>query len=332
MARKHFLSPVLTSVFTPGLKSFSGPRFRPAHVALAGLLLAGCSGPRTPAYPENFSDTNTYSRAYPASNDATCEAARRALLSQGYTIGKAQADAVEGAKNFQDDEQKHQVISFHVVCTSDGHDALTTTVFVNAVQDHYIIKKVSNSAGVGLSVLGSLSMPIGSSDDSLTKIGSETISSPAFYDGFFDLMQRYLPKSAPAAKPAAAAKPPSAATPSPAATPTPAAAPSSASTPASTAAPGASATPGAAATPASSSTAPAPAATSGSSPATPAPGSSPATPAPAAASGSAAAPAPESGPPATPAGASPASAPAPAGASSTQGAPAPADGKAGANP
>jgi hypothetical protein len=170
----------------------------PSAIALSLLVLAGCSGNRPPAYPETFSDTSTYSRTYPATDKATCEAARRALLSQGYTIAKAQADGVEGQKNFQVEEDKHQVISFHVTCTADHQGSPNTSVFVSAVQDRYIIKKVSSSAGVGLSVLGSVSMPFGSSDDSLAKISSETISSPSFYEGFFDLIQRYLPKSAPA--------------------------------------------------------------------------------------------------------------------------------------
>jgi hypothetical protein len=215
-------------------------------VAAICIAMAGCSGPRKQTFPETFSDTNTYSRTYPAPDGTTCEAARRALLSQGYTIGKAQTDGVEGQKNFQVEDDKHQVISFHVVCTSDQQETPHTTVFVNAVQDRYIIKKNSTSAGVGLSVLGSVQMPFGSSDDSLSKISSETITAPSFYDGFFDLLQRYLPKSkgAPAAQSKAPAKPPaavpasaapvspassSAPPPSPASSPSPSAAPPSSS-------------------------------------------------------------------------------------------------------
>lgn len=184
----------------PGLE-MPGAMASRAMVACAvtaiGLVLAGCSSAPKQVYPETFKDTNTYSRAFPASDAATCEAARRALLSQGYTIGKAQADGVEGHKNFQvrDEDQQHQVISFHVVCTSDHGASPQTTVFVNAVQDRYIIKKTSSSAGVGLSVLGSVSMPFSSNDDSLAKVSSETISSPGFYEGFFDLLRRYLPQA-----------------------------------------------------------------------------------------------------------------------------------------
>lgn len=206
----------------------------PALLAVAAgcMALAGCTSTPRQAYPETFKDTSTYSRSYAASDAATCEAARRALLSQGYTIGKAQTDGVEGQKNFQvqDENQQHQVISFHVVCASDHHASPKTTVFVNAVQDRYIIKKTSSSAGVGLSVLGSVSMPFGSSDDSLAKISSETISASSFYEGFFDLLQRYLPQSGPAggAAPASSdASSPAAKMPTPAAAPAPSPPPSS---------------------------------------------------------------------------------------------------------
>jgi hypothetical protein len=183
------------------------------------MAIAGCAGTTKPQYPETFSDTSTYSRSYPASDAATCEAARRALLSQGYTIGKAQTDGVDGQKNFQVEDDKHQVISFHVVCTSDHQSSPNTTVFVNAVQDRYVIKKTSNSAGVGLSVLGSVSMPFGSSEDSLSKISSQTISTSSFYDGFFDLLQRYLPagKTTGAGESKTSAKPASQPAPAPAA-------------------------------------------------------------------------------------------------------------------
>jgi len=43
-------------------------------------------------------------------------------------------------------------------------------------------------------VLGSVSMPIGSTDDSMVKVASETVSSPQFYDRFFTLVEAFLPK------------------------------------------------------------------------------------------------------------------------------------------
>ena len=159
----------------------------------AVLLLAGCATDK-PKYAETFSDKGTYTRDYAVPGKDTCEAARRALLSQGYAIQKASAEGVDAIKNFQEPDQKHTQLSLHVVCATDGKDGQHSTAFVNAVQDHYIVKKNSTSAGVGLSVLGSVSMPFGSSDDSLAKVASETIDAPDFYDNFFDLMARYLPK------------------------------------------------------------------------------------------------------------------------------------------
>jgi hypothetical protein len=46
---------------------------------------------------------------------------------------------------------------------------------------------------VGVGVLGSVSMPIGSTDDSMVKVASETVSSPKFYDRFFTLVEIFLP-------------------------------------------------------------------------------------------------------------------------------------------
>ncbi len=170
------------------------PSTRHASVALcSALLLAGCAT-KQPKYAETFSDKGTYTRDYAVDGKDTCEAARRALLSQGYTIQKAKDDGVDGVKNFQGEDQKHTQLSVHVVCAADGSDGHHSTAFVNAVQDHYIVKKNSSSAGVGLSVLGSVSMPFGSSDDSLAKVASETIDAPDFYNNFFDLMARYMPK------------------------------------------------------------------------------------------------------------------------------------------
>jgi len=63
---------------------------------------------------------------------------------------------------------------------------------VNAVQNGFALKKSDTSASVGLSVLGSLSLPIRSNSDAMVKISSETIPSGKFYDRFFGLVGHYL--------------------------------------------------------------------------------------------------------------------------------------------
>lgn len=162
-------------------------------VILAMLVGAGCSTTPQSYEGEDFAQNNTFFRAYPASGQSVCDAGRRALLSQGYNIDKSSASRIEGRKNFQTEDGQHTQISFNIDCSSNEGGDDQSTVFANAVQDRYSIKKSSNSASVGLSVLGSVSMPIGSSADSLVKTASQTITRPKFYDGFFALLERFLP-------------------------------------------------------------------------------------------------------------------------------------------
>jgi hypothetical protein len=212
-------------------------------VGLALLLtaVAGCSKDKPMYEHENFDDSGTFSRNYPVTDSVSCEAARRALLSQGYIITSSDPKLVSGHKSFQQTGDTHMEISFNVVCADDGSAGHHATMFANALQDRYALKKTNNSASLGVGVLGSVSMPIGSSDDSMVKVASETVTAQKFYERFFTLVEQFLPadakkaahieekpkadlgvpevKAAPAA-PTPAAEP--AATPAPAAEPAPA--------------------------------------------------------------------------------------------------------------
>lgn len=159
----------------------------------AAILMCGCAGTKSGIYDnEEFISGSAYSHHFPGTGPATCEAARRALLSQGYLISEAKPTLVKGSKNFQRDGGNHAEIEFSVVCAVDTEGSNTTTAFANAVRALYSLKKSSNSASVGVGVLGSLSLPFGLSDDSLVKVGAETISSKKFYDQFFVELERYL--------------------------------------------------------------------------------------------------------------------------------------------
>ena len=213
-------------------------------VGLALLLtaVAGCSKDKPMYEHENFDDSGTFSRNYPVTDSVSCEAARRALLSQGYIITSSDPKLVSGHKSFQQTGDTHMEISFNVVCADDGSVGHHATMFANALQDRYALKKTNNSASLGVGVLGSVSMPIGSSDDSMVKVASETVTSQKFYERFFTLVELFLPAEAkkaahieekpkadlgvPEAKAAPAALVPAPTpTPAPAATPTPAAEP-----------------------------------------------------------------------------------------------------------
>ena len=170
------------------------------HLRSLGLALVlagatGCSSPKTAIYEhENFDDSGTFSRSYPVSDTAACEAARRALLSQGYIITSSDPKLVVGNKSFQQTGETHMQISFNVVCADDGKGKNHSTIFANALQDRYALKKVNNSASLGVGVLGSVSMPIGSTDDSMVKVASETVSAPKFYERYFALVDLFLPQ------------------------------------------------------------------------------------------------------------------------------------------
>ncbi|WP_077047791.1 DUF2242 domain-containing protein [Pseudomonas sp. KK4] len=168
---------------------------RVAGLALVLAVAAGCSSKKAAIYEhENFDDSGTFSRNYPVTDSQSCEAARRALLSQGYIITSSDPKLVSGHKSFQQTGENHMEISFSVVCADGGNAGHHATVFANALQDKYALKKTNNSASLGVGVLGSVSMPIGSSDDSMVKVASETVTSAKFYDRFFALVEQFLPK------------------------------------------------------------------------------------------------------------------------------------------
>lgn len=218
-------APVRMPVFAAGLLS-------------AALLLAGCgSASRQVSYePEAFGSTNTHTRDYEATEAQTCEAARRALLSQGYMITAANADLVTGRKSFQPAAEVHVEVEFRVVCaresTRSGKASRNTVAFATALQDRYGLKKVNNSASLGVGAIGSLSLPFASSDDAMVKVASETLTDERFYDRFFALLDRFL--EGPEAEDEAATRPEETpvVSPAPAPVPAPAAAPGSDSAPA----------------------------------------------------------------------------------------------------
>ena len=160
----------------------------------ATLVMAGCTstGVKTFGVQENFGSVATYSRLFDATPAQTCEASRRALLSQGYVISSSSADLVEGKKSFQPEPESHLQMVVRVVCVPEANDGKVSLGFVTATQDTYALRKTNNSASVGVGAIGSVSLPFSSSSESLVKVGSETIAKDAFYDSFFDLVKRYL--------------------------------------------------------------------------------------------------------------------------------------------
>lgn len=161
-------------------------------VSLSSLLTAcGTTAKKFPLQ-EKFGSTETFTRLFDTTPAQTCDAAKRALLSQGYIISTARDDLVTGLKNFQPDGESHLQLEIRVVCVPDSKDGKVTLGFATALQDRYELKKSNNSASLGVGAIGSVSLPFTSSSDSMVKVASETIVSDAFYDAFFDLVKQYL--------------------------------------------------------------------------------------------------------------------------------------------
>lgn len=162
------------------------------------MLISACAGQAPVAYhSEKFDTTDIYSRHFPVAPASACEAVNRTLLSQGYIVNTANATQVDGHKSFQPANDVHVEIAFRVVCTDDSSSGqMRSTVFVTALEDRYAVKKVNNSASVGVGALGSLSLPFSSSDDSMVRVASETIETEKFYARFFQLVERYLGRNA----------------------------------------------------------------------------------------------------------------------------------------
>lgn len=159
-------------------------------------LLSGCASTKTiKDHNEEFGASDVFSHSFAGTDKASCEAARRALLSQGYAISEAKHSFIKGRRKFQPQIDVHVEIEFSVVCASDSKGSNSTTVFANAVRDRYSLKKSSTSASIGVGGIGSVSLPFGESDDSLVKVASETIPTGKFYDRFFQLVERYFDDS-----------------------------------------------------------------------------------------------------------------------------------------
>lgn len=176
-----------------------------ASLAFCLLVLQGCSTSNplhksrpSPVYQnERFQPDETFSRLFDAKVSSTCEAARRALLSQGYVITRAEAGMVNGSKRFQPEGEVHVEITFSVVCVPEGRSGGLATAYVSAQQDRYTVKKsTAATSSIGVSAIGSISVPLSSTQDSLVKVASETIPAGEFYDRFFALMQRLLGEAA----------------------------------------------------------------------------------------------------------------------------------------
>jgi len=189
-------------------------------LTLCVLLQAACSN--NAVYPEeSFAYDSLFKLRTDGEVAMACESARRSLLGEGYLIENATSEGVVGRKAYKSEGKENTFIEMNVVCVPD---ATGSTVFATGVLSTYALKMSSSAASVGVSALGSISLPIGQSADSLVKVSEETINDKEFYRRFFaavDTILDDLKAGKTASEPAA---PTSAPEPEPASMPEPVAA------------------------------------------------------------------------------------------------------------
>ncbi|WP_116367635.1 DUF2242 domain-containing protein [Parahaliea mediterranea] len=158
-------------------------------------LLAACSSQPAVYSDEHFASDSPYKMRVDSGVAPACESARRVLLGQGYLPDSVSSESFKARKAVQRDDSPNTFIEMNIVCLPE---ATGSTVFATGLLTTYALKKSSSSASVGVSAVGSISLPIGQSADSLVKVSEDTIADAAFYRRFFAAVSNRLQELQPA--------------------------------------------------------------------------------------------------------------------------------------
>jgi hypothetical protein len=163
------------------------------------LLLAGCSiTPQVPAdvhvyEQERFSVDSPYQRVLGVPPQSACDAARRVLLGQGYALHQSEPERLHARKFFKPVRGASVELAVNVLCLPPApRDGSGSLMFITAWQDEFVTRRNPVAASIGVPVVGNVSMPVGSTEDSLVKVAVETIQDRAFYERFFAQLERTL--------------------------------------------------------------------------------------------------------------------------------------------
>jgi len=77
-----------------------------------------------------------------------------------------------------------------VICLPDPNGG--STLYANGLRSTYELKKSATPASIGVSVIGSVSLPIGQNVDSMVKTSDETITDRGFYQKLFNAVEAVL--------------------------------------------------------------------------------------------------------------------------------------------
>ena len=163
-------------------------------LAVVVLLVACATNKPAPAWrAESFSEETPFEYRSPAAPNETCSIGQRALLSQGYLIDDSKVDSVRARKYFQPDRSTQVQLTFSLFCLAeDQGETKGAAVYANVRQVREELKAGSASTGLSVTGIGSLSLPFGGNNESLVKVGEETVTDAEFYGRFFALMQSFI--------------------------------------------------------------------------------------------------------------------------------------------
>lgn len=145
---------------------------------------------------ERFSQQPAHARQLEVSAEVACQAGRRALLSQGYQLSDNELTRLLGRKYFRPANGTAVELLMTITCLRSPDDERRSSVYVTAWQDAYVTKRSAVEASAGVSVLGSVSVPVATTDEALVKVGMETVTDPSYYQRFFELLTSLLPQAA----------------------------------------------------------------------------------------------------------------------------------------
>jgi hypothetical protein len=158
-------------------------------LACAVAVVAACSSaaaPRPAYLGERFTPDAPFQQHFAVGPASACHLGQRALLSQGYLVEGGEAENLRGSKSFQPENNQQMRLEITLFCLPDGDGSV---VYANAVQTRYELKTSPKTSGVSVAGLGSISLPWSEGKEALIKVAEETVTDPAFYSRFFELLK-----------------------------------------------------------------------------------------------------------------------------------------------
>lgn len=160
---------------------------------LALLLIApwldSCGGPDGYAANEAFETDARYRREFAVAAAPLCDAARRAMLGDGYIVARPEAQRLLAGKEFQVDDKQHAILTLHVNCEPHGDGS---TLFATATEERFDVRTSRQSSSIGFPVLAPLYFGTVLEADQQVKTRGETVTQGAFYERFYRAVEREL--------------------------------------------------------------------------------------------------------------------------------------------